>query len=656
MRYQHLVVSSLDRVLDLPERLLVRALSSKRRAQALASRGRRWLRRHWFSGSLSRSRQDVVQTLLSTAPSPVVAAGRSDRDRFVLYRIVGNDLYPRHDVGQSLANLQFILEHEPRFEGCEKRWLLNRIRNNDKLQELIAILERHGYGYDVIHFDPEAFKAAPWDWNVLPSPDYLVSRSYRRLIKHQRQSWEIAVYRHKNNYLMNNNGARNRALELGRSRADWVLPWDGNCFLTAAGWESLKAAVLGQSDADYFHVPMLRVADNTVLLDPSFQAEPRDEPQLVFAVSAAERFNDAFPYGRRPKVELFWRLGLPGPWDGWVDERWDQPRRPRLQPPPLCPQAGWVARLHSGVRDSGADAAVLSQQSRYETRNFAIKASINQALLSVGERLSPSAFEAYWSLPLLQVKRRQWLEHQALAAERLLSAWQYWWYQGGLRPKATTDELVSAFSILFWHVIAIKPQQASSATLLLDQLIELWFVEAKSGIQPRLRLLRRRLAPGRLPGTEPSVSTALQLVLLSDLLTWQVVSGVDLQSIVPSIPLFFHWRELFAEQLEGMVHPPWLGARVLDLQRLQLIQVLLHRHSGRLIESADLLLKLLSQHHPDRQDIHNMSKQVASWKDLILALADQHGLLDAELAQRLGWISPGNALPPLEPIPVDCFL
>ena len=174
MRYQHLVASSLDRLLDVPERVLVRTISSKRRAQALASRGRRWLKRRWLSHAASRPVQQVVLSVGDSPPSPGVAAGRGDR--FVLYRIVGNDLYPRHDAGQSLANLRFILEHEPRFEGCEKRWLLNRIRNNDKLQELMAILEDYGYGYDVIPFEPEAFKATSWDWDVLPAPDYLASR------------------------------------------------------------------------------------------------------------------------------------------------------------------------------------------------------------------------------------------------------------------------------------------------------------------------------------------------------------------------------------------------------------------------------------------------------------------------------------------------
>ena len=44
---------------------------------------------------------------------------------FLLIRIVGNDLEPRHRVGQSRDNLAFILEHEPPLPGCEKRSMRN---------------------------------------------------------------------------------------------------------------------------------------------------------------------------------------------------------------------------------------------------------------------------------------------------------------------------------------------------------------------------------------------------------------------------------------------------------------------------------------------------------------------------------------------------
>ncbi|MFO7628066.1 MAG: hypothetical protein R6W06_00830, partial [Prochlorococcaceae cyanobacterium] len=419
----------------------------------------------------------------------------------MLYRIVGNDLYPRHDAGQSLANLRFILEHEQPLEGCEKRWLLNRIRRPEKLRQLTTLLQEHGYGYDLIPFESAAFQAVPWDWTVLPSPDFLASAEFRRLLLHQRQGWEIALYRFKNNYLMNNNGARNRALELGRQRADWILPWDGNCFVTAAGWRELRHRVAAHADASYFHAPMQRVGDNKELLDPTFQPDPRDEPQLVFAAHARECFDPAFPYGRRPKVELFWRLGLAGPWDGWPDEPWDQPRRQRLEPAPACPRAGWVARLHSGVRAGvgrAAVASVLSQQSRYSARNLAIKASINQALVPGDGQLPASAFRSHWQRPRHDRALAQQLEDQAGRGSELLQHWWRWWQQGGRPPLAAPEQLISAFSHLAWQM-ALSPQAGIERSQLLERLGSLWFFPGRIGLQPRLRLLGRGLAPGRLP-------------------------------------------------------------------------------------------------------------------------------------------------------------
>ena len=41
------------------------------------------------------------------------------------------------------------------------------------------------------------------------------------------------------------------------------------------------------------------------------------QPQLIFRRDAVERFNVDMRYGRRSKVEMLWRLGIPGPWDTW---------------------------------------------------------------------------------------------------------------------------------------------------------------------------------------------------------------------------------------------------------------------------------------------------------------------------------------------------
>ncbi|GAA6018261.1 hypothetical protein JCM11491_005127 [Sporobolomyces phaffii] len=48
-------------------------------------------------------------------PPPVEHSDEPQRDTLVLYRILGNDLPPRHSPGQTLRNLRFLLQHESDF-------------------------------------------------------------------------------------------------------------------------------------------------------------------------------------------------------------------------------------------------------------------------------------------------------------------------------------------------------------------------------------------------------------------------------------------------------------------------------------------------------------------------------------------------------------
>src|SRR5690606_17962942 len=185
----------------------------------------------------------------------------------------------------------------------------------------------------------------------------------------------LALYRRKNAYAMNNNGARNLALADGRTSAKWILPWDGNCLVTPAAWGALRAAVSARPWLPYFTVPMARVPDNATLLDPDFVPNPVEEPQIVMRADAAERFDEEFVYGRRPKVELFWRLGVPGEWDRWRDDPWDPPRNPRAAGAGQVGSAGWVARLGSG-RDGLAREDKASFLGRGTARRQAILATL----------------------------------------------------------------------------------------------------------------------------------------------------------------------------------------------------------------------------------------------------------------------------------------
>lgn len=210
--------------------------------------------------------------------------------RFALVRVLGNDLVPLHDAGQTERNLEFLLAHEPDLPGCERLFILNRIADPAREAALAARLEAAGHAPHRIPFEPDA-------WRALQHP------------------------MEKLHYVTNNNPARNTALALGAERAPYTLPFDGQVTFTAAGWKAFAADVDAAPEAQVFVVPMYRVQDNAEVLDPARAADldalEAAEPQLAFARAAPERFDERIPYGLGPKVDLLLRLGVPGPWDRW---------------------------------------------------------------------------------------------------------------------------------------------------------------------------------------------------------------------------------------------------------------------------------------------------------------------------------------------------
>ncbi|MCC5841335.1 MAG: hypothetical protein JJT96_14555 [Opitutales bacterium] len=269
-------------------------------------------------------------------------------DSFALFRIIGNDLPPRHQSGQTLQNLRFILDHEPAFPDCTKHWILNRIVDPATHSRIVGLLEARGASFWDIPFKLSEYKRIPLDLSILPTS--LIKRLLRLalLTRANRDRLRLALRAAQNNYVMHNNGARNHALEEGRKIAKWILPFDGNCYFTESAWAATRSAVQREPWLKYFAVPMARVVKNEDLLNNDFRPPPTEEPQLLFRCDAKESFNPLFPYGRRPKVELFWTLGIPGPWDKWTDGWWDPPRRPLSEEAFQFGRAGWVARLFSG--------------------------------------------------------------------------------------------------------------------------------------------------------------------------------------------------------------------------------------------------------------------------------------------------------------------
>lgn len=100
-------------------------------------------------------------------------------DSFVLYRIIGNDLYPRHKKGQARENLQFILENEENLENCEKRWVVNRINNKKEERMIIDLLRQFNQPFIHIPFREEEYKKLVGISTVYQSRGILLVKSLK---------------------------------------------------------------------------------------------------------------------------------------------------------------------------------------------------------------------------------------------------------------------------------------------------------------------------------------------------------------------------------------------------------------------------------------------------------------------------------------------
>ena len=346
---------------------VLRALMRKLGLGALKRRMRREIRRSVLRKRVRRVkkrarivvnsiRRSIAMRRVERPPRPSVRILKAEYcarglnlepDSFVLYRILGNDLYPRHKQGQTIENLRFTLEHEPPLEACEKRWVVNRIFDADQENAIMRLLNDHKQKFLHIPFDWEAYGKIGWNWESFPEPGFFQGEWCKPLPEAAKARAEVQLRRLRNIYVMNNNGARNAALSEGRSLATWILPWDGNCFLTTTAWKLILNAVRAQPYLKYFTVPMARITDNAILLQEGFAPPAEEEPQILFRRDSLQKFDERYPYGRRPKVELLCRLGVPV--TSWgSNDPWDLPR------PSFGPEAGqfgsagWVARLNSG--------------------------------------------------------------------------------------------------------------------------------------------------------------------------------------------------------------------------------------------------------------------------------------------------------------------
>lgn len=245
--------------------------------------------------------------------------------RYIFYRILGNDLPPRHRKGQTLANLKIILDREPAFEGVEKRWIVNRIVDPQDEQKIIKLLEKYAQKYQVIRFDRRKFKKIPQE-----------------------------CFKERLDEMIGINGARNLALREGKQLARWVLVFDGNCFFTLKAWKEFVQACSTSGAIKYVIVPMMRIVQGG--------KGSLCEPQIVFRNDSKDEFDEAFGYGQ-DKVDLLFRLGVPGEWDHWDEsarKQKEQSLKKRSKEFGDFITAGRVWRLPSG--NEGAERNSLRRE------------------------------------------------------------------------------------------------------------------------------------------------------------------------------------------------------------------------------------------------------------------------------------------------------
>lgn len=262
--------------------------------------------------------------------------------RYLVWRIVGNDLPPRHAPGATFDHVRTIVEHEPALPNYDRRWLLNRIVNPEVERALLRFLESRGESVSCVPFDPDGYRS--------------------RAMRYDRLCYGIGI-----------NAARNEVLRRGFAEAEYVLPADAGTIFTREAWAQVVSTVERYEREGptryYFAIPMERTVSLDDALSPQRRANPMDEPQVMFRRGAELRFDETLRYGHRDKVDLLLRLGrIPG----YIRGGEEKALRPHVYSPneAMCPDAGYVIRVPAG----DVDAALRNSPLRGTLRSEALDA------------------------------------------------------------------------------------------------------------------------------------------------------------------------------------------------------------------------------------------------------------------------------------------
>lgn len=200
--------------------------------------------------------------------------------KFGIFRIIGNELFPRDKKGSRFSVTRTIVSVEPEFTECEKIWILNRFWNSE------LKLNLHNY---------------------LTNQNHIVFD-----IPFEREKFNSLSKREKFRYLLTLNSARNTALKIGKEKYEYSILLDGDCFFDSLQWqcfiEKLNFIENSNNIIQIFSFPIKRL----IYKNGSIKMinNQKEEPQLAFSSSSKLFFDDKILYGFRDKVDLLKKLGF----------------------------------------------------------------------------------------------------------------------------------------------------------------------------------------------------------------------------------------------------------------------------------------------------------------------------------------------------------
>jgi hypothetical protein len=287
------------------------------------------------------------------------------RLKFIITRIIGNELSPRDMAGTRLRTLKFILDNERLPHDISRYWLINRVLDDDLARQIKTILDAAG----------EAYGETQIDW----------------------QQYESAFsYADRVRILIGINQARNQCIRYGKQLSEFTVVLDGDNYFEPQAWMSLTQSIIDDQKENslrkYYAIPIQR----TVLSGREYvaaQNEKLEEPIIVFRFDSDLDFDELRAFGDDDKQELLRRLQLQRVAEGWFE----------LGPDGPCKIVGSVKHLQTGSEGAETNVSIRMRLRRQSLNLLIARANriLERRLLSSGRLLALLLFVA-----------KSWLQHE----------------------------------------------------------------------------------------------------------------------------------------------------------------------------------------------------------------------------------------------------